>query len=134
MTDAAPPAFVRVHQRLDSYSHPRERPWFPEHVDVPVSAEPSRGTSSPWPSGWEDLDSPGSTRLPPRPDPTFAELGVIRMRGDRLLDVQRFLDDCYKTAGEIRVSLRGQSVWMYPVVALPHQRSDIRPNRRTGEI
>ena len=124
MTFAAPSAFVRVYERLDSYSHPRERPWFPEQFDIPVSSWPGRGKSCPWPRGWEDLDSAGSTHLPARPDSPFAELGIIRIRGSRLLDVQRFLDDCHRTTGEIRVLVNQQPVWLYPVVNLPHQQSD----------
>ena len=122
MTDAAPAAFVRVYERLDSYSHPRERKWFPKYVEIPVSLTGGTGSACEWPSEWESRESPASTRLPvPQPTPAWTKLGTVRVKGERLPDVERFLADCHKKNGELTVLLNGQRVWMYLSVDLPLQ-------------
>jgi hypothetical protein len=116
---AVPKAFARTYERLDSYSHPRERPWFPEYVRVYVS-ETKPGPTCVWPNGWEDLNSEGSVRhaLGER---IGGDLGTIRARGDRLMEIQRFLGECRQRTGELRVLLDGRPVWMSLSFNLPHQ-------------
>jgi hypothetical protein len=116
----APVAFVRIYERVAFYSHPREQPWFPEDVTVHVS-KALPGQSCPWPKEWEDLTSEGSVRMPSH-DGNDEEVGTIRARGWRFLDIQRFLADCRERMDNPRVLLRGETVRLsLGNIKLPHQ-------------
>lgn len=113
-TVSEPVAFARV-QALQSYSNPRERPWFPDAVHLSVKRATEQTVCS-WPSDWETFASPGSMTLPPTSD-VRADLGIIKSKGSRLTDIQRVLRK-YRHL----LRLNGQSVLVKLVMTLPHEK------------
>lgn len=113
---AEPSAFARLYTALDGYRNVRERRWFPEHVYLTLSkaAEPAACT---WPSEWENFETAGSMPMPDRPQATSSELGIIRVHGERLTDLQRLLRKCRHL-----FVFQGQPVLMKLAVTLPHER------------
>jgi hypothetical protein len=115
----APEAFARIYERLDSYSHPRERPWFPDEVTVQVARAES-GPACPWPADWEGWRSENSVPVSSTVLVGESE-GTIHAKGRRLRDIQNFLADCKRLNGDSRVLLDGQPVRMFLTIRLPHQ-------------
>jgi hypothetical protein len=64
-------------------------------------------TTCVWPSDWEDLASIGSMSMPEMSPEASAYLGIIRVKGSRLADIQRLLRHCHHL-----VLLHGEPVSM----------------------
>lgn len=114
-----PSAFLRVFDRLDTYSNSRERPWFPEYVYVYVSPTKTNGGCE-WPPEWEGLSSVAA-RSGGQEGDSGGEVGIIKAKGVRLVEIQRFLEDCQRRTGSTRVLMQGKPVTVTLGLDLPSQ-------------
>jgi hypothetical protein len=85
-----------------------------DYAHIAVTRTKGR-TACVWPSDWEDLASVGSMAMPEPPQDESAYLGIIRVKGSRLADIQRLLRHCRQL-----VLLHGQPVVMQLAVTQPH--------------
>jgi len=70
-----------------------------------------------WPSDWEDFNSKGSMAMPGLSGQDSAYLGIIRAKGSRLTDIQKFLRHCHQV-----VLLHGEPVLMKLAATRPRQK------------
>lgn len=64
-----------------------------DYAHIAVTRTKGR-TSCVWPKDWEDLGSAGSMAMPESSPEASAYLGIIRVKGSRLADIQQLLRHC----------------------------------------
>jgi hypothetical protein len=85
-----PDAFLKIYQALNSYSHPRERPWFPDFVVVYAQVDHTKSIVQEqcvWPTDWERFPASASTHA-------AADSMQFNVIGTRLPAIERLLKDC----------------------------------------
>ncbi len=81
-----------------------------DYAHIAVTRTAGR-TSCVWPKDWEDLGSAGSMAMPEASPEASAYLGIIRVKGSRLADIQQLLRHCRHL-----VLLHGEAVSMHLAV------------------
>ena len=109
----APPAFLRLYDRLAHYSHPRARPYTPEYVEIIFWAKGTTGpTSVKWPVWWP---KPLTDRQQP------SDVATVRLPAREIEEYQRLFEETRH--GEVPVLIDGRQYWLRgPRPSVPNAR------------